>query len=154
MTRTEAEAKLRAFIRHRVDRSKAKSSVEITESITYAVQDWLRWMGAATSQREVPISYEMDGKRVKGRIDVVGQWRSGKRMAVEIDHEAKPRSRRKLEVLKAGGWSVAWVRWDDVQVEVDDYVPCVWVHATATRNMRRKEARKKQVARLRIVSCR
>lgn len=154
MTRAEAEAKLRAFIRQRVDRSKAKSRVEITESITYAVQDWLRWMGAVSSQREVPISYEMDDKRLKGRIDVVGQWNSGARMAVEIDHEAKPRSRRKLEVLKQGGWRVAWVRWDDVQVEIDEYVPCVWVHATATRHMRRKESRKRQVARLRLISCR
>lgn len=59
------------------------------------------------------VAQRRDGLRVvAGRIDVVAAWRSGERLAIEIDRGHKMASVEKLRLARADGCKVLWLRWD------------------------------------------
>ena len=55
-------------------------------------------------------------------------WRSGKRLAIELDRTSKPQSIVKLRALRDAGCRVLWLRWNDGNHRAETLPPDVSAH--------------------------
>jgi hypothetical protein len=90
-----------------------------TPAITGAVVAWCRWMGAIRvvleqqqAYKRGPTSRSVSRYIRHGRVDVAAGWKTGERLAIEIDSRHKLDSAEKLRLKKADGCKVLWLRWD------------------------------------------
>lgn len=124
-----------------------------TSAITASLLEWAQSLGAAVAF-EVPLRYEWEGRTVSGRVDAVATFRSGMRLAIEVDRTHKPQSLAKLALMKAAGCRVLWLRWNEANVVEPTAVSGIRVHWLRIANPvpreaydRRKAARKARRAR-------
>lgn len=124
-----------------------------TSALTAALLEWAQSLGASVAL-EVPVRYEWRGRTVAGRVDAVATFRSGMRLAVEVDRTHKPQSLAKLAVMRAAGCRVLWLRWNEANVVEPTEVTDVRVHwlriahpVAREQYERRRAARKARRAR-------
>jgi hypothetical protein len=135
VTRDEAETQLRRASRVQADASRPSGPHEVTEAVTHAAEQWLRWMGASEVKRDASVAYSYEGRLISGRVRLAARWPDGTRMGVEVDGSHKPRIMAVLESLRGAGWRVVWIRWDTSPCFEDVSVPYVWVRAAIAAHM-------------------
>jgi hypothetical protein len=125
-----------------------------TPTITQCVVEWLRRLGAASAQVEAPVVYSWRGRPIAGRVDVLGTWPKGGRLAVEVDRTNKPQSLVKLRALRDDGCRVLWLRWNEGNHHADALpldVPSAWLSIADPQRLEeylsRAERRRKARAR-------
>jgi hypothetical protein len=98
-----------------------------TSALTASVLEWAQGLGARV-ELEVPVRYEWKGREVAGRVDAVATFRSGMRLALEVDRTHKPQSLAKLALMRETGCRVLWLRWNEANVVEPTSVTGIRMH--------------------------